>query len=159
MSIKGLKLQELTSWTAGVPNILHENRGIPDRAVGPTLRKKDNSPVPQATASNSFPRDMSETERARSAPFLWERTTTMMRRRDVIGKDSGSPSVKPGEGSSELFQVTMLRALMLPPRCRDVFVLKQIHGYTPAEVAAVLGMSTGDVRKHLRRALREMQPD
>jgi len=53
----------------------------------------------------------------------------------------------------------MLRALMLPPRCRDVFVLKQIHGYTPAEVAAVLGMSTGDVRKHLRRALREMQPD
>jgi RNA polymerase sigma factor (sigma-70 family) len=83
----------------------------------------------------------------------------MMRRREVARKDSGSPSVKPGEGSSESFQVTMLRALMLPPRCRDVFVLKQIHGYTPAEVAAVLGMSTGDVRKHLRRALREMQPD
>jgi|HubBroStandDraft_4_1064222.scaffolds.fasta_scaffold09837_1 DNA-binding CsgD family transcriptional regulator len=82
----------------------------------------------------------------------------MMRRREVAGKGSGSPSVKPGEGSSESFQVTMLRALMLPPRCRDVFVLKQIHGYTPAEVAAVLGMSTGDVRKHLRRALREMQP-
>jgi len=50
----------------------------------------------------------------------------------------------------------MLRALLLPPRCRDVYVLKEIHGYTPAEIAAALGMSTTEVKRHLRRAVREM---
>ena len=57
---------------------------------------------------------------------------------------------------AQLFQLTMLRALMLPPRCRDVFVLKELHGYTPAEIATALGMSTTDVKRHLRRAQREM---
>ena len=57
---------------------------------------------------------------------------------------------------AELFQLTMLRALLLPPRCRDVYVLKQLHGYTPEEIAAALGMSTTEVKRHLRRALRDM---
>ena len=51
----------------------------------------------------------------------------------------------------------MLRALLLPPRCRDVFVLTEMHGYTMPEVAKVLGISKDSVEKHLRRALREMQ--
>ena len=57
---------------------------------------------------------------------------------------------------SELFQLTMLRALLLPPRCRDVFVLKEVQGYTPAEIATALGMSTTEVKRHLRRAMREV---
>ncbi|HMK23276.1 MAG TPA: sigma factor-like helix-turn-helix DNA-binding protein [Terriglobales bacterium] len=61
-----------------------------------------------------------------------------------------------GAEPERLFQLTMLRALLLPPRCRDVFVLKEIHGYKPAEIAAALGMSTNEVKRHLRRALREM---
>ena len=55
------------------------------------------------------------------------------------------------------FQLTLLRAFMLPPACRDVFVLKEIQGYTLPEVAATLGISKDDVTKHLRRARREMQ--
>jgi RNA polymerase sigma factor (sigma-70 family) len=51
----------------------------------------------------------------------------------------------------------MLRAFLLPPPRRDVYVLKEIQGYTLREVAAVLGISRDDVTKHLRRALREMQ--
>ena len=51
----------------------------------------------------------------------------------------------------------MLRAFQLPPACRDVFVLKEIQGYTLPEVAATLGISKDDVRKHLRRARRKMQ--
>ena len=51
----------------------------------------------------------------------------------------------------------MLRALTLQPRCRDVFVLTELHGYTLHEVATVLGISKESAKKHLRRALREMQ--
>jgi len=55
------------------------------------------------------------------------------------------------------FQLTLLRAFLLPPACRDVFVLREIQGYTLPEVAATLGISKNDVTKHLRRARREMQ--
>jgi DNA-directed RNA polymerase specialized sigma24 family protein len=51
----------------------------------------------------------------------------------------------------------MLRAFLLPGACRDVYVLKDIQGYTLPEVASVLGISKDEVTKHLRRARREMQ--
>ncbi|HZE27075.1 MAG TPA: sigma factor-like helix-turn-helix DNA-binding protein [Terriglobales bacterium] len=70
---------------------------------------------------------------------------------------SGDALVTPGGDAKESFQLTMLRAFLLPPACRDVFVLKEIQGYTLPEVAAVLGISKDDVTKHLRRAQREMQ--
>lgn len=82
----------------------------------------------------------------------------MMRDRQVKeqGSISGLPT-KPGAGTDRLFQLTMLRALLLQPRCRDVFVLTELHGYTLPEVARVLGISQESAKKHLRRALREMQ--
>jgi RNA polymerase sigma factor (sigma-70 family) len=83
---------------------------------------------------------------------------TMIRGRQVREHGSiGSLSVKPGENTDRLFQLTMLRALLLQPRCRDVFVLTELHGYTLPEVARVLGISKENAKKHLRRALREMQ--
>ena len=63
---------------------------------------------------------------------------------------------KPGGDHDRLFQLTMLHALSLPPRSRDVFVLTEMHGYTLPEVATVLGISREDAKKHLRRARREM---
>ena len=66
-------------------------------------------------------------------------------------------SVKPGEDSGVSFQLRMLRAFLLPPACRDVFVLKEIQGYTLLEVAAVLGISKDEVTRNLQRARREMQ--
>ncbi|HZQ95148.1 MAG TPA: sigma-70 family RNA polymerase sigma factor [Candidatus Sulfotelmatobacter sp.] len=78
-------------------------------------------------------------------------------------RDSSSRSIPSQPGSTgasaepaQLFQLTMLHALLLPPRCRDVYVLKEIHGYTPAEIANALGLSTTEVKRHLRRAYREM---
>ena len=65
--------------------------------------------------------------------------------------------LQPAEGSERLFQLTMLRALLLPPRSRDVYVLTEMHGYTLLEVARALGMSKETVKKHLRRAHREVQ--
>ena len=69
----------------------------------------------------------------------------------------GSSAAKPDVRTDRLFQVTMFRALLLQPRCRDVFVLTELHGYTLPEVARVLGISKESAKKHLRRALREMQ--
>jgi RNA polymerase sigma factor (sigma-70 family) len=51
----------------------------------------------------------------------------------------------------------MLRAFLLPPACRNVFVLRDIQGYTLPEVAAVLGISRNEVTRQLRRARRELQ--
>lgn len=83
---------------------------------------------------------------------------TMMRDRQVKERGViGSTAAKPGMRTDRLFQVTMLRALLLQPRCRDVFVLTELHGYTLPEVARVLGISKESAKKHLRRALREMQ--
>jgi len=65
--------------------------------------------------------------------------------------------LQPAEGADRLFQLTMLRALLLPPRSRDVYVLTEMHGYTLPEVATALGMSKDSVKKHLRRAHREIQ--
>jgi DNA-directed RNA polymerase specialized sigma24 family protein len=82
----------------------------------------------------------------------------IVRGRPIKRQDSsGSPCVIPGQDASRSFQLTMLRAFLLPPPRRDVYVLKEIQGYTLREVAAVLGISKDDVTKHLRRALREMQ--
>ncbi|WP_434405225.1 RNA polymerase sigma factor [Sphingobium sp. DN12] len=41
----------------------------------------------------------------------------------------------------------------LPPRCREVFVMRKIDGLTPAEIADRLGISTNMVAKHVRIAL------
>lgn len=41
----------------------------------------------------------------------------------------------------------------LPPRCREVFVLRKLEGLDQAEIAARLGVSRNMVEKHLRRAL------
>lgn len=41
----------------------------------------------------------------------------------------------------------------LPPRCREVFVLRKFEGLEQAEIAATLGISRNMVEKHLRKAL------
>ena len=66
-------------------------------------------------------------------------------------------SVIPGEDPRRSFQLTLLRAFLLPERRRDVFLLTEIQGFTLHEVAAVLGISKDDALKHLRRAKRDMQ--
>lgn len=66
-------------------------------------------------------------------------------------------SVELGGDQTRPFQLTLLRALLLPTPRRDVFLLKEIQGFTLPEVATVLGITKEAVRKHLRRAKREMQ--
>jgi DNA-directed RNA polymerase specialized sigma24 family protein len=82
----------------------------------------------------------------------------MIQGRPNRGRRSDEKScVIPGQDASRSFQLILLRALLLPAPRRDVFVLKEIQGFTLPEVAAALGISRDDVKKHLRRAQREMQ--
>jgi RNA polymerase sigma-70 factor (ECF subfamily) len=41
----------------------------------------------------------------------------------------------------------------LPPRCRQVFILRKFEGLDQAEIAQELGISRNMVEKHLRKAL------
>lgn len=41
----------------------------------------------------------------------------------------------------------------LPPRCREVFVLRRFHDLSPDDIAEKLGISRNMVEKHLRLAL------
>jgi len=61
-----------------------------------------------------------------------------------------STLAKPG-----VFQLTLLRALELPRADREVFLLKEIQGYTLAEIAAILGISIDTALVRWKRARRE----
>jgi DNA-directed RNA polymerase specialized sigma24 family protein len=54
------------------------------------------------------------------------------------------------------FQCTILRALELRKEYRDVFLLKEIQGYTLAEVATILGISVDTVLARWKRARRDL---
>jgi len=45
----------------------------------------------------------------------------------------------------------------LPPRCREVFVLRRIEGLPPGEVAQRLGITPNAVAKHVRHAISHCQ--
>jgi DNA-directed RNA polymerase specialized sigma24 family protein len=55
--------------------------------------------------------------------------------------DAASPKPAPGLEAPGAFQCAILRAFELPEGYRDVFLLKEIQGYTLAEIAAILGIS------------------
>ncbi|WP_191621429.1 RNA polymerase sigma factor [Marinihelvus fidelis] len=53
--------------------------------------------------------------------------------------------------------VRQLRAAIerLPARCREVFVLCKIHGFSQKETSQILGISTSTIEKHLSRGLKQ----
>ena len=62
----------------------------------------------------------------------------------------------PALGGPGAFQCAILRAFELPKGYRDVFLLKEIEGYTLAEIAAILGISIDTAMVRLKRARREI---
>lgn len=44
----------------------------------------------------------------------------------------------------------------LPPRCREVFVLRRVHGCSQREIAQRLGISENTVEQHLVKAVRRL---
>lgn len=60
----------------------------------------------------------------------------------------------PGMQEPGAFQCALLRAFQLPQAYREVFLLKDIQGYSLAEVAAILGISIDTALARLKRARR-----
>jgi len=47
----------------------------------------------------------------------------------------------------------------LPPKCRDVFVLRMIDGLSQREIAERLGIAVSTVEKHLARGLQQCRQE
>ena len=62
----------------------------------------------------------------------------------------------PGLEGPGAFQCAILRAFELPDGYRDVFLLKEIQGYTLTEIAAILGISIDTALARLKIARREI---
>ena len=60
--------------------------------------------------------------------------------------------VTPSLEESADYQLLLLRAFELPPICREVVVLRDVHGHAVPEIAARLGISHAAVERRLRRA-------
>jgi RNA polymerase sigma factor (sigma-70 family) len=67
--------------------------------------------------------------------------------------------VEPAFGPSEHYELTEKTRLLyaaieaLPPKCRQVFIMRRFHDLSQDEIARRLGVSRNMVEKHLRLAL------
>jgi RNA polymerase sigma-70 factor (ECF subfamily) len=73
---------------------------------------------------------------------------------DIPG-DIAETGLDPSQICEAQDSVRLLYAAMkdLPPRCREVFILRRFHDLSPDEIARRLGISRNMVEKHLRLAL------
>lgn len=69
---------------------------------------------------------------------------------------SDAPSAERTLLARERLKQVLELADLLPPRCREVFVLRKLKGLEQHEIAARLGISLNMVQKHLRKALEDI---
>ena len=69
---------------------------------------------------------------------------------------SEAPSAERVLLGRERLRLVLKIAESLPPRCREVFVLRKIEGLEQSEIAERLGISLNMVQKHLRKALEDI---
>jgi RNA polymerase sigma-70 factor (ECF subfamily) len=69
------------------------------------------------------------------------------------------PGVERQASRNEQLQLLLRVVNGLPPKCRDVFVLRMIEGLSQYEIATRLGISVSTVEKHLARGLRQCKRD
>ena len=90
-------------------------------------------------------------------------TSTAVRRRLATGNSNRDQrKCSPGMEQPDLdkpgsFQCAVLRAFDLPKAYREVFLLKEIQGYTLAEIAATLGISPDTALTRWKRARRNLR--
>lgn len=66
---------------------------------------------------------------------------------------SRAPSVEQIIESADSYHHMLHRIEMLPPRCRQVFLLSRVHGMTYPQIAAHCNISVKMVEKHVSHAL------
>ena len=65
----------------------------------------------------------------------------------------GRPSAEAEIDAKQRLALLIEAVEELPPRCRQVFVLRKFEDFDHAEIAETLGISRNMVEKHLRKAL------
>ena len=73
---------------------------------------------------------------------------------DQLSIPSGESSAESVALERELLQMLSQRIARLPDRCREVFVLRKLQGYSQREIAQRLGISENTVEKHVGKGLR-----
>lgn len=63
-------------------------------------------------------------------------------------------TVEQAASASEQLDRVLLVVNGLPPKCRDVFVLRWIHSFSQSRIAEQLGISESTVEKHLAKGLK-----
>ena len=76
-------------------------------------------------------------------------------RREVALEEAGAVGVAPADPAGRIDLADALAAL--PASLRAVLVLKEIEGFSHAEIAGLLGISTGASEVRLHRALRALR--
>jgi RNA polymerase sigma-70 factor (ECF subfamily) len=69
--------------------------------------------------------------------------------------DDAPPIERVLSGAKELQRVAQLIE-QLPARCREVFVLRRVHGVSQREIAKTLGVTEAAVEKHAARGLKSI---
>lgn len=80
-----------------------------------------------------------------------------VRRRRLLERQAGDPAGRLDDADSHLDLVTLL--CRLPRRQRDVIALRYLVGFSEAEIAALLGIAPGSVKRHASRALDRLRRD
>jgi RNA polymerase sigma factor (sigma-70 family) len=77
---------------------------------------------------------------------------------DLAAVDVGSDDPGPDRGTIARSELRLLRDAFgrLPPRCREVLVLKRIENRSRREIAVRLGISENTVKQHLVEATRRL---
>lgn len=69
------------------------------------------------------------------------------------------PGVEWQASRNEQLQLMLRVVNGLPPKCRDVFVLRMIDGLSQREIAERLGIAVSTVEKHLARGLQQCRQE
>ncbi|HSF76986.1 MAG TPA: sigma-70 family RNA polymerase sigma factor [Steroidobacteraceae bacterium] len=69
------------------------------------------------------------------------------------------PGVERQASRNEQLQLMLRVVNGLPPKCRDVFVLRMIDGLSQREIAERLGIAVSTVEKHLARGLQQCRQE
>lgn len=92
------------------------------------------------------------------------RTALARIRRKRGRKETSAPKVWPGQTDRQLRGVPIRAALeraieKLPPTLRMVFLLREVEGYTHAEIAQLLGIKPGTSEVRLHRAKQQLRKE
>jgi RNA polymerase sigma factor (sigma-70 family) len=117
-------------------------------AAGPKGAANDERRMLYASARNAAI-DHHRTERRRS------RLTSMI----VPEQYACGFEVSPEARLEARQELSALEAALaeLSPRCRDIFILRRVHGLSNVDIARKHGISVNTVEKHIARALRHCQ--